>query len=311
MKKTLLPMTAVLFSTIVYGQVGINTQKPKGILHIDGGKDNPTDDSTPTIGQQANDFVVTSNGNVGIATISPTEKLEVNGKAKINNLPVNGTAGFTATKTVVADANGIIGVLNSLPPSAYNGYTMTSLKNFNTSNATTRSYSYNQLVSSSCFDSGGTPSPSATSCDVPASTVFNPNYQFTFDKSSTNIDKYLQMNIDFNSFFSYKNNTIPPNGFYYDFVIEVTINDISVKTYNSNLSIPAGGNNNFNGSKLLTVDLSGTSLNPTNNVVKVYYKIGRNIFKANAGTNAGNFETTAPKLLDLKITDLSFQLYEK
>lgn len=302
----------VLSSSITtFGQVGINTSKPKATFHIDGGKDNPIDDTNITAVQQENDFVVTSNGNVGIATIAPTAKLEINGKTKINNLPVNGTTGFTATKTVVADANGIIGVLNGLPPSAYNGYTMTSLKNFNTSNATTRSYSYNQLVSSNCYDNNGNFSTSGVRCDVPTSTVFSENYQFSFDKSSTNTDKYIQMNIDFNSIFAYKNNVIPPSGFYYIYNIDVTINDIVVKTYNSNLTIPAGGNNNFTQSKSITADLSGISLNPTNNVVKIYFKISQNLFKANAGTANGNFESTAPKLVDLSITDMSFLLYEK
>lgn len=304
MKKELLLLNAIFISGIFYAQVGINTASPQATFHIDGGKDNPTDNTIPTVAQQRDDFVVTSNGNVGIATIVPTEKLEVNGKAKINNLHVNGTTGFTATRTLVADANGVIGVLNGLPPSSYGGYSMTSLKVFNENNATTRSYSYKKLV--------GSCTARHHKCPVPASTVFRENYQFTFDKSSTHTDKYIQMNIDYKVFFYAKREFVFPEAVYYNYNIEVTINDISIKRFETSETIPAEGSNIKRNTKSITADISGIPLNPTNNVVKVYYRMDRyNTFKGNAGTSNGNFETTAPRLLDLSIVDLSFQLYEK
>ncbi|WP_312764676.1 hypothetical protein [Epilithonimonas sp.] len=75
---------------------------------------------------------ITPTGNVGINTISPTEKLDNNGITRLRNLPANGTANainttsggtasgsqdqtFTATRTVVADANGVLGYVNGLP----------------------------------------------------------------------------------------------------------------------------------------------------------------------------------------------------
>ena len=63
-------------SVSLFGQVGINTTNPLGIFHIDGNKDNPTT-GTPNSIQQNNDFIVTSTGNVGIGTTTPTRKLEI------------------------------------------------------------------------------------------------------------------------------------------------------------------------------------------------------------------------------------------
>ncbi|MCS4304061.1 hypothetical protein [Chryseobacterium sp. BIGb0232] len=76
-------------------------------------------------------------GNLGINTINetqnnPTEKLDVNGNVRIRTLPLNGSADvlftnpdgtrnesksqpFFATKTVVADNNGILGALKGVP----------------------------------------------------------------------------------------------------------------------------------------------------------------------------------------------------
>jgi len=69
---------------------------------------------------------------IGINTISPTEALDSNGTVRLRNLPVDetpnsiftqpdGTAAenrsqtFKATSTVVADANGVIGIVQGLP----------------------------------------------------------------------------------------------------------------------------------------------------------------------------------------------------
>ncbi|WP_144281852.1 hypothetical protein [Chryseobacterium echinoideorum] len=62
---------------LFYSQVGINTTNPKGIFHIDGGKDNASS-STPT--QELNDFTVKSDGKVGIGTTNPTELLTMIGQ---------------------------------------------------------------------------------------------------------------------------------------------------------------------------------------------------------------------------------------
>jgi len=69
----------ILFSAMgfySYCQVGIGTENPSGIFHIDGSQDNPAT-GTPNASQQNNDFIVTPEGNTGIGTTTPTRKLEI------------------------------------------------------------------------------------------------------------------------------------------------------------------------------------------------------------------------------------------
>lgn len=88
-------------------QVGIDTPAPKALFHVDGGKDNPKNPATAlTPAQVANDVVVTTSGNVGIANITPATKLDIyngttNGAIKI----VDGTQGVG--KVLMSDANGV------------------------------------------------------------------------------------------------------------------------------------------------------------------------------------------------------------
>lgn len=63
MKIQLLRAIALVCSSIIYGQVGINTTNPQGIFHVDGAKDNSTT-GTPTSTQQINDVIVTSTGSM-------------------------------------------------------------------------------------------------------------------------------------------------------------------------------------------------------------------------------------------------------
>lgn len=79
---------------------------------------------------------ITGIGNVGVNTSSPTEKFDNNGITRLRSLPVNGAANaiytlpggtsasanqdqtFTATKTLVADANGVVGYVAGIPSDA-------------------------------------------------------------------------------------------------------------------------------------------------------------------------------------------------
>lgn len=89
----LLPLylTSIL---ILSAQVGINTKNPLGVFHVDA---RSTPDSTnpeagiPNALQEEDDFIVTTNGNVGVGTISPTTKLDINGQIAIPYKPTTGT----------------------------------------------------------------------------------------------------------------------------------------------------------------------------------------------------------------------------
>jgi hypothetical protein len=98
MKKIILLITSISFMS-TYSQVGINTANPKGIFHVDGSKDNPAT-GIPTAGQQANDFVVTTNGSVGIGTNTPNASaiLDVN----VDGLASGNKKGFLGPKAALS-----------------------------------------------------------------------------------------------------------------------------------------------------------------------------------------------------------------
>lgn len=93
--------------------VGINTANPQGIFNIDGGKDNPTTGSGHTTAQQANDFTVLTNGNVGIGTIAPTQDLHIEGNTRMNGNIYDGINAAGAIGQVLSsDGNEVIWVQN-------------------------------------------------------------------------------------------------------------------------------------------------------------------------------------------------------
>jgi hypothetical protein len=82
---------------------------------------------------------ITGTGNVGIATDTPSEQLDNAGITRLRTLPLNGATNainttvdgdesssqnqtFTATRTVVADANGVLGTVAGLPATPVNIY---------------------------------------------------------------------------------------------------------------------------------------------------------------------------------------------
>lgn len=88
-----------------YSQVGINTSNPQNTFHIDGSKDNAST-GAPTATQQANDVIVTTSGNVGLGTVSPSAKLEINNGSVNGALKIiDGTQGDG--KVLTSDANGL------------------------------------------------------------------------------------------------------------------------------------------------------------------------------------------------------------
>jgi hypothetical protein len=80
-------------------------------------------------------MIITGGGNVGISSNTPTERFDVSGIARFRSLPLNGAANsiyttpggtasttqnqtFTAARTVVADANGVLGYVEGVPTDA-------------------------------------------------------------------------------------------------------------------------------------------------------------------------------------------------
>ncbi|MGV4415192.1 hypothetical protein [Chryseobacterium sp. T1] len=104
MKKQFITFS-LMICAIINAQVGINTSNPQNAFHIDGEKDN-NNTGTPTAAQQANDFLVTSTGSVGIGTTSPTAKLEINNGTTVGAIKiVDGTQG--TGKVLTSDNNGV------------------------------------------------------------------------------------------------------------------------------------------------------------------------------------------------------------
>ncbi|GAA4162865.1 hypothetical protein GCM10022217_31070 [Chryseobacterium ginsenosidimutans] len=109
MKKKLILICSLATFSATFAQVGVNTTNPQGVFHVDGAKDNNSG-GTPTTTQQLNDFVVTSTGNVGIGTTTPSAKIEINSGTvntsglKLTNL--TSTTPISAGQTIGVDAAG-------------------------------------------------------------------------------------------------------------------------------------------------------------------------------------------------------------
>jgi hypothetical protein len=118
-------LLTVLCPLMFSSQVGINTSNPKGIFHIDGGRDNAT---TSTLAQELNDFTVKSDGKVGIGTTNPTELLTMvgQGDADID------IALFSGTNTIqsIAYHNMMFGGTPSLPTIVGNGRSISAFEGY-------------------------------------------------------------------------------------------------------------------------------------------------------------------------------------
>ncbi|WP_449400952.1 hypothetical protein [Chryseobacterium wanjuense] len=104
MKKKLILLCSIAAFSISYSQVGVNTENPQGIFHVDGGKDNVST-GIPTVDQQSNDFTVSNTGNVGIGTTTPSKKLDINSPTAGAIKIVDGTQ--AAGRLLISDSEGI------------------------------------------------------------------------------------------------------------------------------------------------------------------------------------------------------------
>jgi len=77
MKKLFISI-AVLKAGLHLAQVGIQTANPSGLFHIDGNKNNPLS-GQPSVLQSSDDFIITTDGKVGIGTVNPSQKLQIIG----------------------------------------------------------------------------------------------------------------------------------------------------------------------------------------------------------------------------------------
>lgn len=78
MKRIYLMAICLLSISLVNAQVGVNTNSPLGVLHIDT-KGNTTGTSVITATNVSDDIIIQSNtGNVGIGAINPQYKLHIN-----------------------------------------------------------------------------------------------------------------------------------------------------------------------------------------------------------------------------------------
>lgn len=102
--KNYITLLATTLSLSLSAQIGINTNNPQQLFHVDGAKNNPST-GTPSRSEQIDDIVVTKDGFLGIGTTQPTTRVDI-----ISNTPnaikiVDGTQG--AEKILISDANGV------------------------------------------------------------------------------------------------------------------------------------------------------------------------------------------------------------
>ncbi|MET3539001.1 tail fiber domain-containing protein [Chryseobacterium limigenitum] len=119
MKKKLIILFTIFCFGSAFTQVGIHTQNPQGIFHIDGAKDNPAT-GVPNAAQQSNDLIMLNNGYVGMGTILPKQQLhitELNTASGITNSFISGiaitgnavAAGFSGPGLYLENVNAPIG----------------------------------------------------------------------------------------------------------------------------------------------------------------------------------------------------------
>lgn len=112
MKKYII-YNALFISSLCFSQVGVGTTSPQGAFHVDAAK-NTVVGGTPT--NFNDDFVVTSDGNIGVGTLSPSTKLDIRSATAGAIKIVDGTQGVG--KVLVSDASGT-GTWQTLPVFKY------------------------------------------------------------------------------------------------------------------------------------------------------------------------------------------------
>lgn len=116
MKKRFLLSFSLLTSIYIgHAQIGIHTANPQGVFHIDSNKNNAAA-VTPTAAQQADDFVILSDGTIGLGTVIPHESamLELNTSQRANGTkkgflaPQVGLESYIDSTTIHNPAEGLL-----------------------------------------------------------------------------------------------------------------------------------------------------------------------------------------------------------
>lgn len=113
--KRLLFFFYFLFFQFHFSQVGIKTTNPLGVFHIDGKNDNS---NIPTESEALNDFIVDSNGKVGLGSVSPQNKLQIVGDnidhpVQIDH-PLNLSSVSNNLERIAIDGRGNVGIKSSV-----------------------------------------------------------------------------------------------------------------------------------------------------------------------------------------------------
>lgn len=166
MNKIILTHIILLLSNICIAQIGINTENPRALLHIDGASTAATTNPSSGIGtaaQAIDDIVITNLGNIGIGTINPITKLDIVSQTAGGAIKIADTTQGIG-KMLVSDANGV-GTWTSVIGSWFallNGNWTTI---FQTSNTIRQLTNFNTSVISNA--SQGSVNPSTGTIQVP------------------------------------------------------------------------------------------------------------------------------------------------
>ncbi|SHE79827.1 hypothetical protein [Dysgonomonas macrotermitis] len=108
MNKILSMLLAISYGWVAaYGQIGINTEFPLRVFHVDGAGDNTS--SNPSEAEQLNDVVVTSAGNLGIGTLTPVTKVDLKNDpiSSVSSLRIQDKLGAYPNKVLESGTDGI------------------------------------------------------------------------------------------------------------------------------------------------------------------------------------------------------------
>ncbi|NDW08610.1 hypothetical protein [Dysgonomonas sp. 520] len=99
MKKKLLFLLLFIACSVAYGQVGVNTESPQGVFHIDGRR------NTNGNVNVADDVVVDTLGRIGVGTNKPQTKVDIRSSTAGGGFRLrDGTQ--SVGKVLISDANG-------------------------------------------------------------------------------------------------------------------------------------------------------------------------------------------------------------